>query len=114
MDTVYYTLYTEEAAVTADEAKASGGDSRQTASLRQPVPPKLPYRENNVISLDEYRAHLAAREDESWAQDWEEPAGAPAPRPRTDHSKERFPLLEAAASAALIAVSLAACAAFLL
>ena len=109
METTYYTLHTADSA--AGVAQACGG-SRQLMFLRCPAPKKAPHREDNVLSLDEYRARLSA--NAAWAEEWDEPsAETAAPRPRTDHSRDWLRLLEIAATIALIAAALSACAAFL-
>lgn len=120
MKTAYYTFYTREDA--ASVARASGED-RLVRFTRQPQPKALPRREDNVISLGEYRARLAAERWEEPEADFtdgeedflpEEPAEEYVPRSRTDHGRNRPGWLELAACAAMICVALAACAAFLL
>lgn len=115
MKTAYYTFYAREDAV--DVARASGED-RLVRFTRQPQPRSLPRREDNVISLGEYRERLAeeAREEpeEDFAAEevWEEPAEERVPRSRRGRGCADW--LELAACAAMIGIALAACLAFLL
>ena len=113
METTYYTLCATEAAA-GGVAQASGDDGRQITFVRQPAPKKAPRKEDNVLSLDEYRAKLAARAAWEEPEDWDpsdDTSGAP--RPRTDHSRDWMRVLEIVATIALIAAAAAACAAFL-
>lgn len=114
MKTAYYTFYARED--TAGVARASGGEDRLVRFTRQPQPRNLPRRENNVISLGEYRERLAEESweepEENFAAAWEESAEERAPRSRTGRGCAEW--LELAACAAMIGVALAACLAFLL
>lgn len=119
MKTAYYTFYAREA--TAGVARASGGEDRLVRFTRQPQPRNLPRRENNVISLGEYRERLAEKSWEEPEEDpvaaeesWEEPAEERAPRSRTGRDRGCLEWLELAACAAMIGMALAACLAFLL
>lgn len=113
MKTAYYTFYAREAA--AGMARASGGEDRLVRFTLQPQQRNLPRREDNVISLGEYRERLA---EKSWEEPKEnlaaaeKPAEEYAPRSRAGRSCAEW--LELAACAAMIGVALAACLAFLL
>ena len=119
METTFYTFSANEIVVTGDGVEqVSGGEGRRLVCVRRGVAESGSVRpvRGKVISMEAWRAAHASDEE-----DWTEP-GDPAEgreerrsiRARTDHSGERSGYLELLACLALIAVSAAACAAFLL
>ena len=126
METTYYTFSANEIVVTGDGVEqVSGGEGRRLVCVHRGVTNGTEARpaRGKVISVEDWRA-AHTRDEEEWAdeaEDWMESDGmaeargeVPAPRPRTDHRGERSGCLELLVSAALIAVSAAACVAFLL
>ena len=124
METTFYTFSANEIVVTGDGVEqVSGGEGRRLVCVRRGVSQPSRPAQGKVISMEAWRAaHVANEED--WTdemEDWME-SESPAerreecrsPRARTDHSRERSGYLELLACLALIAVSAAACAAFLL
>lgn len=126
METTFYTFSANEIVVTGDGVEqVSGGEGRRLVCVRRGAADGAQVRpvRGKVISMEAWRAaHVANEED--WAdetEDWMESEGSIerqgenwSPRARTDHSRERSGYLELLACIALIAVSAAACAAFLL
>lgn len=113
METTYYTLYARQADV-GGVARASGGEDRLVLFTRRPTPKKPVWREDNVISLSDYRSRLAAEEESGEPEPPEDGEGPAEPRARTDHSTDRLRALELAACVAMICVAAVACVALLL
>lgn len=104
MKTVYYNYYAFEG------AKASGGEERRAVLVRQCAPRHGAPVENNVISLDDYRARRPSDQPEEPIWEALDPPG----EPRSDVKEKLMLALELACCAAIIAVAAVACAAFLL
>ena len=124
METTFYTFRANEIVVAGDGVEqAIGGEGRRLVCVRRSAARPSGGARGRVISMEDWRA-AHAPEGADWteeAEDWREPEspaegrGTDRPaRTRTDHSGERGGCLELLASAALIAFSAAACAAFLL
>ena len=126
METTFYTFSANEIVVTGDGVEqVSGGEGRRLVCVRRGAAESGSVRpaRGKVISMEVWRAAHAS-DEEDWTEepeDWmesEDPAEGREERrsirARTDHSGERSGYLELLACLALIAVSAAACAAFLL
>lgn len=109
MKTAYYTLFTHEP--DADTARASGGEDRLVLLTPRPLPRRHIRRESNVISLADYL--LTQEPDCTLDVEPMRTAQTPAPRARTDHSRERLIHMEWAACAAIVCMGLIACIALL-